>query len=61
MTYSSSHLGLLAVTILPEFNCRLTWMFVLECGQIIDVLVYDDVQAWSGGNIGGRESLRHFG
>jgi hypothetical protein len=36
-------------------------MFILEGGEIVDVLVYDDVQARCGGNVGGRESLRHLG
>lgn len=35
-------------------------MFLLEGGEIVDVLIYDDVQARSGGNVGGGESLRHL-
>lgn len=31
----------------------LTWMFLLEGSEVVDILVYNDVQAWSGGNVGG--------
>lgn len=62
------------LTLLPscsfgQFECsegvgtlKLTWMFVLECSQVVYILVYDDVQVLGfvvGGHVGGRECLGH--
>lgn len=58
-TYSSFHLSLSVVFNVTVLNCMLTWMLLLEGGEVVDVLVYNDVQARSGRNVSSGESLGH--